>query len=218
MNLRFRKLIIIFLALIATYIIGLIVFTMKTGYSIDFESSDEFKFLFKEEYREKLDTIAVKEYRKTDCITFCKMDGNYFRIVEIYDLSDIKLSLINLQKSAQLDNVDFYPAQEIDKKLLTNPTIRSYWNQTWDSVLNVSISSSSIIDTVIRENNYLCIHANFDKILLSNSKNEEMILYNFSGKSPNALILFFKKGNRFFIISANSDNEFGIELLDIFDL
>ena len=55
-------------------------------------------------------------------------------------------------------------------------------------------------------------------MLFSNGENKEMMFFDFSEKSPNTLLLFLRKGNRFFIIMVNSSEDFGMEVLDIFDL
>lgn len=218
MNFNLRNIILIVVGLIVAYIIGSSIFTVKTGYSVEFGSSDEYKFLFKEKYRNKLDTIAVKDYRKSDYYTKFKLDDYYFGVQEIYDLEDIELSSIKFHKYVNLIKISFYPAQELNRKIRTRSTIRAYWNQSWDSVLNVSFNGKTEIDSIIKGENYICYHARIDKMLFSNGENKEMMFYDFSDKSPNTLLLFLRKGNRFFIIMVNSSEDFGIEMLDIFNL
>jgi hypothetical protein len=213
-----KKLIIIVFGLFVTYIIGSSVFTVVTGYSVHFGNSDEYKFLFKEKYRNSFDTISVKDYRKSDYYSKFRLGNYYFGIHEIYDLEDIKLSSIKFHEYVNLVNVDFYPAQILNRKIRTRPSIRTYWRQTFDNVLNVSFNGRTQIDSIAMGENYICYHAHIDKMLFSNGKNEKMMLFDFSEKSKNTLLLFLRKGNRFFIIMVNSSEDFGMEVLDIFDL
>ena len=218
MNKRLKKIILILVGLFVAYIIGSSIFTVITGYSVDFGNSNEYKFLFKEKYRNALDTISVKDYRKSDYYASCRLNNYYFGIQEICDLEDIKLSSIRFQKNANLSNIEFYPAQILNRKVNFVPTIRTYWRQSFDSVLNVSFNRHTQVDSIARGENFICYHAHIDKMLFSNGENKEMMFYDFSGKSPNTLLLFLRKQNRFFIIMVNSSKDFGMEVLDIFDL
>jgi hypothetical protein len=213
-----KKLIIIVFGLFVTYIIGSSVFTVVTGYSVHFGNSDEYKFLFKEKYRNSFDTISVKDYRKSDYYASCRLKNYYFGIQEIFDIEKIKLSSIKFHEYVNLNNIDFYPAQILNQSVNVIPTIRTYWNQTYDSVLNVSFNGRTKIDSIVKGENYICYLAHLDKMLFSNGKNEKMMLFDFSEKSKNTLLLFLRKGNRFFIIMVNSSEDFGMEVLDIFDL
>lgn len=218
MNKRLKKITLILVGLFVAYIIGSSIFTVVTGYSVEFGNSDEYKFLFKEKYHNALDTISVKDYRKSDYYTKFRMDNYYLGVHEIHDLKDICLSSIRFHKKATLNKIDFYPAQILNRKITTRPIIRTYWRQSFDSVLNVGFNKHTQIDSVARGKNYICYHAHIDKMLFSNGKNKEMLFYDFSGKSPNTLLLFLRKQNRFFIIMVNSSEEFGMEVLNIFDL
>ena len=218
MDKRLKKVILVFAGLFAAYMIIPFIFTFVTGYSVAFGNSDKYKFLFKEKYRNNLDTISVKDYRKSDYYASCRLKNYYFGIQEIYDLKDIKLSSIRFHEYVNLVNADFYPAQILNEKASYVPTIRTYWRQSFDSVLNVSFNGRTQIDSIALGKNYICYHAHIDKMLFSNGENKEMIFYDFSDKSPNTLLLFLKKRNRFFIIMVNSSKVFGMEVLDIFDL
>jgi len=218
MNITFKRIIIMLIGLFVAYTLGSIVFTIKTGYSVDFGNSDEYKFLFKKEYREVIDTIAVKDYRKSDYYTKFRLGRYYIGVHEIYDLRDVGLLSVEFHEYMNLNNIDFYPAQEINKEIRTRPTIRSYWNQSWDSVLNVSFNGRTQIDSIVKGENYICYHAHIDKMLFSNGDDKEMMFFDFSNKSKNTLLIFLRKRNRFFIIMVNSSEDFGMEMLDIFDL
>jgi len=218
MDKRVKRVILVLAGLFVAYTIIPFIFTVVTGYSVDFGNSDEYKFLFKEKYRNSFDTISVKDYRKSDYYASCRLKNYYFGIQEITDLEDIKISSIKFHEYVNLSNIDIYPAQEINRKIRQVATIRTYWNQSFNSVLNVSFNEKTKIDSIVRGENYICYHAHIDKMLFSNGENKEMMFFDFSEKSPNTLLLFLRKGNRFFIIMVNSSEDFGMEVLDIFDL
>ncbi|MCF8331396.1 MAG: hypothetical protein K9H84_03005, partial [Bacteroidales bacterium] len=183
MNKRLKKITLILVGLFVAYIIGSSIFTVVTGYSVEFGNSDEYQFLFKEKYHNALDTISVKDYRKSDYYASCRLNNYYIGIQKIDNLKDIKLSSIRFQKNANLSNIEFYPAQILNRKVNFVPTIRSYWRQSFDSVLNVSFNKHTQVDSVARGKNYISYHAHIDKMLFSNGKNKEMLFYDFSGKS-----------------------------------
>jgi len=218
MDKRVKRVILVLAGLFVAYMIIPFIFTVVTGYSVHFGNSDEYKFLFKEKYRNSFDTISVKDYRKSDYYSKFRLRNYYFGIHEIYDLKDLKLSSIKLHEYVNLTDADFYPAQILNRKIRTRPTIRTYWNQSFDSVLNVSFSGRTKIDSIARGENYICYHAHIDKMLFSNGEYKDMMFFDFSEKSKNTLLLFLRKGNRFFIIMVNSSEDFGMEALDIFDL
>jgi hypothetical protein len=218
MDKRVKRVILVLIGLFLTYIFSLIVFSVKTGYSIDFGNSDEYKFLFKEKYRASIDTISVKDYRKSDYYSKFRLGNYYFGIHEIYDLEDIKLSSIRFYKYVNLSDIDFYPAQILNDNFRIRPTIKTYWRQSFDSVLNVSFNGRTRIDSIVREENYICYHAQIDKMMFSNDDNKERMLFDFTEKNKNTLLLFLWKGNRFFIIMVNSSEDFGMEVLDILDI
>lgn len=218
-NRRIKKTILIFLGIIVVFLISPVIFTIKTGYNIKFGNRNEYDFLLNEKYRINKDTLAVTEYRKSDCYTHFKIKNFYFGIQEIYALERIKLSSIKFNENLNLNNINFYPAQIINEKIMIVPSVRSYWNITFDSILNVNFNGSTHIDSIKLSNNYICYHAHIDKMLFSNENNDEMMYFDFNGKSKNTLLLFLMKGNRFFIITVNSNKDFGIEVLeDIFDI
>ena len=85
MNKRLKKITLILVGLFVAYIIGSSIFTVVTGYSVEFGNSDEYKFLFKEKYHNALDTISVKDYRKPDYYTKFRMDNYYLEHHKIHD-------------------------------------------------------------------------------------------------------------------------------------
>jgi len=218
MDKRVKRVMLALVMLFVAYMIIPFVFTVVTGYSVDFGSSDEYKFLFKEKYRNSFDAISVKDYRKSDYYASCRLKNYYFGVHEIHDLEDIKLSSIKFNEYANLNNINFSPAQILNIKVNIVPTIRTYWRQSFDSVLNVSFNGRTQIDSIARGENFICYHAHIDKMLFSNGEYKDMMFFDFSEKSKNTLLLFLRKGNRFFIIMVNSSEDFGMEALDIFDL
>jgi len=219
MDKRVKRVILVLAGLFVAYTIIPFIFTVVTGYSVDFDNYKDNLWLFEPENRKEIDTIIfVKDYRKSDSYTTYNIGEATIGIHEIYDLENIKLSSIKFHEYANLNNIDFYPAQILNQSVNVIPTIRTYWRQTFDSVLNVSFNQRSQIDSIIRGENYICYYAHIDKMLFSNTKNKEMIFFDFTEKSKNTLLLFLRKGNRFFIIMVNSSEDFGMEMLDIFDL
>lgn len=219
MNKKLKLILLVLAGLFVTYFIGSAILTVVTGYNVEFGNSDPYKFLFKEKYRDALDTNSVKDYRKSDYYASCRLNNYYFGVQEIHDLEDISLSSIKFHKHTNLNNTDFYPAQIINRQVNYVPTIRTYWRQSFkDDILNVSFNKKTRIDSILRGESYICYHAHIDKMLFRNGKNKEMMFYDFSEKSSNTLLLFLRKQNRFFIIMVNSSEDFGIEVLDIFDL
>ena len=61
MDKRVKRVILVLAGLFVAYTIIPFIFTVVTGYSVDFGNSDEYKFLFKEKYRNSFDTISVKD-------------------------------------------------------------------------------------------------------------------------------------------------------------
>lgn len=219
MNIRLKKAILILIGLLVTYTIGSFIFSVKTGYNVSFDNYKEKMWLFKPMTKKDVDTIYyVKDYRKSDSYSKYNLGEATIGIHEIYDLESIKLSSVKFHEYANLSNIDFYPAHILNEKVNVIPTIRTYWNQSFDSVLNVSFNGKTQIDSIAGGENYICYHAHIDKMLFSNDDNKEMMFFDFSEKSPNTLLLFLRKGNRFFIIMVNSSEDFGMEMLNVFDL
>ncbi len=219
MDKRSKRVMLVLTGLFAAFLIIPFIFTIITGYSVNFDNYKDNLWLFKPEIQKEIDTIYyVEDYRESDSYSTYNLGNATIGIHEIYDLESIKLSSIKFNEYANLNNINFYPAQILNKKVNIVPTIRTYWNQSFDSVLNVNFNVKTQIDSIVRGENYICYHAHIDKMLFSNGDDKEMMFFDFSNKSKNTLLIFLRKRNRFFIIMVNSSEDFGMEMLDIFDL
>jgi len=219
MDKRLKRTVLILIGIFITYMLGSFIFSVKTGYNVDFDNFKDKLWLFNPKLQKEVDTfLYVEDYRKSDSYTTYNLGGATIGIHEIYDLERIKLSSIKFNKITRLNNTDFYPAQILNRSVNVIPTIRTYWNQSFDNNLSVSFNGKTQIDSIVRGENYICYHAHIDKMLFRNGENKEMMFFDFSEKSRNTLLLFLKKRNRFFIIMVNSSKDFGMEVLNIFDL
>jgi hypothetical protein len=204
---------------IAYHVIAAI-FTIVTGYSINFNGDINFcKSFFKERYQDELDTLSVVLKRKSDFIANCH-NKNYtyvYRIQEIHDLNHIDLTSIQFKYNVDLDHIKFYPAQGVDDDKDYTPTIISYWNQTYGDTLRVSFGRETKLDTLIRDKKKIIIYGHIDKMLFSDDDYDERMLYDYKDIDK-TMVLFIKREKKLYIIIINAfpPHKLGMEALDFF--
>ena len=202
------------------YYVIVVIFTIVTGYSINFDGDIYFcKSFFKEEYQDELDPLSVVDKRESDYIASC-FDKNYtysYSIQEIKDLNHINLPSIQFKYNVDLEHIKFYPAQGVYSKNDHKPTIMSYWNQSYKDTLRISFGRKTKLDTLIRDKKRIIIYGHIDKMLFSNDDYDERMLYDYKNIEK-AMILFIKKERKLYIITITTfpPHKLGMEALDLF--
>lgn len=213
-----KKKVSILIISIISFVIGTFIIIFKTGYKVDFNNYDEYLWLFNSEVKNELDTfLFVKDYRKSDAYIKYNLGKATIGIHEIYDLESFDLSAIHSHYNVDLNDIELYPAQVLNKNVNVIPTITAKWKPSFDNTLNITFCKQTKIDTIFSADNYICFHARIHKLLISNNKNEELFYYDFSNKSKNTLLVFFWEGKNLYIIMVNSSEDFGLEMINIFD-
>jgi len=219
MKYKTKNIVLIIVGIFITYTFASIVFTINTGYSVEFGNYEKYKWLFKDKYQKQIDTIFyVEDYRKSDSYSKYNIEQYIIGIHEISDFRQMTLSYIDFEYNLNLEDVNFYPAQILNENSNYRPTIRAYWKLPFNNSLNVSFNERTQIDSIIKGDNFICYHAKIDKMLFSNEENKQLMFFDFSKKSKNTILIFLKKRNRFFVIMVNSREDFGMEALDVFDI
>ena len=88
MRIKAKRIVIFIVMLVVLYTIGASVFTIMTGYSVEFGNCKKYQLLLNEEFREQVNTVAcVEGYRDSDSYLTYILGKHYISIHEIYNLS-----------------------------------------------------------------------------------------------------------------------------------
>lgn len=201
------------------YNVGMLIFTLITGYSIEMGNYKRYRWLISSKYQEKLDTlVVVAEVRDSDIYSTFNVEDLNIGIHEFNSLMGKHFAAVEIEINISKLNKDFTPAQVIHEDVQGGPTIRTYWNMNFREPLQLQFNSFSKIDTFQREEKYLYILGEIDELALKDAKRTRMHMQ-FKNKDKRSMVLCYRHKGRFFLMVVTStERAVTLKDLEVFNL
>lgn len=209
---------LVIISLVTAYFGYFIYCSAKYSYKIDMNNYKPYFWIFKDSAKIDVDTnIFVGCIRKTDLFYHYIYKQNYYiGIWEFKNLNNVDLGKINFYQKTKLDNVNFFTSEILNKN--NSPEITVKFGSFFNHGINLNLDEFSTIIREFKTLNYKGFYGRINKMSLSRENGEHLVIFDCKNEIESYLILFYKRHNRFYVISVNSDLAFDENILKILNL
>jgi len=218
MKKKYKLLIISVLVVFVGYIIVNFIMLLKYTHLHEFDNLTKYDYLFSDEYKDKKNDISSEFYRKSDSYYRILCSDKLVSILRIPDLDKLNLDSIIFNTNINLNDLELYSSQIINSELEDSPLTTILEKIPFKKNLVVNFNEETKIIEKFKGGNYLGFYGKFNKMSFSNKEGKHLMLFDYRGEQETTLLVFTRKRNQLFIIIVNSENEFGMEAKEMFNL
>jgi hypothetical protein len=125
---------------------------------------------------------------------------------------------ISFNQNISIDAPVLYPAEKFNLGSKVRPEVTICSKLPFKDSLCVNINEESEIINLYRSEYYSGFFGNINKMLISNDKGENLILFDYGNRKQQTLFLFYKKNGSLFFILINSEKSIDESIINILNL
>lgn len=203
--------------ILIVFILGLLIYflVIRSSHSLG-HAPDKYSWIFNDSIRYTVEkNISTIESRKEDTLSTYYYKQYVFTIFKI-SKSAFNPDSIYLQQNFSFNEFEnsFY-GELLNTEVYPFPEVWISYNMNFRNKIGALTDDSSKIDTIFNTPNYKGFIGNIHKLGLKGSQ-QNLVMFDYKLKPTRTLCLLLKHKN--LIILANSQDNFGYEVLDLFNL
>ncbi len=222
MNKKFKIILIGVVSIVIGYYSYIIYYSFKNAHDVDWVTYRKYSWIFKDSI--KFDThnppdireIAIRHTKERDVLIQFNYKEHYFiSIWEFKDLKGLNLknTLVNL--NMLLGTIEFKSGEILNAH--ENPEIHLKYDLAFRDTMQINLDRQSSIIKNIEAPNYKGFYGIINRMTFSNSKYEDLILFEYTKPTP-TLFLLYKTSKSFYVIMVQGDKPFDESMINIFNL
>jgi hypothetical protein len=146
-------------------------------------------------------------------------DGKQFiTICHLKNIDNADLETISFNQNISIDAAELFPAEKFNLESKVRPEVTICSKLPYKDSLSVNLNSESEIIKLYHSEYYSGFFGNINKMLISNDKGENLILFDYGHRKQQTLFLFYKKNGSLFFILVNSEKSIDESIMNILNL